>query len=312
MNSISGWRMEIPLLTVLLWLVPVAATQAEPAKTNVSAEEQEYRAAVAAAQNVLKIGPAEVQLLDQAVLKLPQGYGFIPSKEAARLMRSMGNVMRQDPVGMIVPTGTNADSWFVVVRFDPAGYIKDDDAKDWNAAELLNNIKEGTEAANEERRTRGIPELEILGWVEVPKYNAASHQLVWSISSKDKNDKSSDNRGINYNTYALGRDGYISMNLVTDLKSVEAQKPMAHTLLAGLEFTNGKRYADFNASTDKVAAYGLAALVGGLAAKKLGLFALMAAFFVKFAKVFILGGAAAMAVLGKWWTNRRNKNSPKA
>jgi len=213
---------------------------------------------------------------------------------------------------MIVPTGKNDGSWFVVVRFDPAGYIKDDYAKDWNAAELLSNIKEGTEAGNAERRTRGIPELEILGWVEAPKYNVGAHQLVWSISSKDKNDSRAEGRGINYNTYALGRDGYISMNLVTELKSIEAQKPLAHTLLAGLEFSNGKRYTDFDSSTDKVAAYGLAALVGGLAAKKLGLFAVMAAFILKFAKVFILGGVASFAVLGKWWANRRNKNTPKA
>ena len=40
--------------------------------------------------------------------------------------------------------------------------------------------------------------------------------------------------------------------------------------VAALNFNEGKRYADFNASTDKVAEYGLAALVAGVAAKKLG------------------------------------------
>ena len=55
-------------------------------------------------------------------------------------------------------------------------------------------------------------------------------------------------------------------------------KPTAHNLLASLDFAAGKRYADFNSSTDKVAEYGLAALVAGVAAKKLGLLAVIAGF----------------------------------
>ena len=47
----------------------------------------------------------------------------------------------------------------------------------------------------------------------------------------------------------------------------------ARELLAALSFNEGKRYTDFNAATDRMAEYGLAALVGGMAAKKLGLLA---------------------------------------
>jgi len=69
--------------------------------------------------------------------------------------------------------------------------------------------------------------------------------------------------------------------------------------LGALQFVEGKRYADFNSSTDKVAEYGLAALVLGVGAKKLGMFAVVAAFFVKFAKVILLGGIAVLAGVGK-------------
>lgn len=292
------------LVLGVLVLGHVSLVHADAPKSIASTQKNEHQEAVSSALKVIQSGPTDVKLIDQAFLKLPEGYGFIPSQQAGRLMRSMGNVMHEDPVGMIVPL--SGGNWFVVVRFDPAGYIKDDDAKDWNAEELLTNIKDGTEEANKERKSRGISELEVLGWVEPPKYNAASHQLVWSISSRDKGDLNPEQRGINYNTYALGRDGFISMNLVTDLKSIEEQKPIAHSLLAGLEFGSGKRYADFNASTDKVAAYGLAALVGGLAAKKLGLLAVIAAFFIKFSKVFILAGLAIAAGFGKWWASRKN------
>ena len=47
---------------------------------------------------------------------------------------------------------------------------------------------------------------------------------------------------------------------------MERDKSAAHELLGALDYLEGKRYADFNASTDRVAEYGLAALVGGIAA----------------------------------------------
>lgn len=269
-----------------------------------AAQQADYDAAMKAAGAAMTRGPADVKLVDQAVLHLPAGFGFIPSQESAKLLRSMGNVVNEPPVGMVIPISDDNAGWFVVARFDSAGYIKDDDARDWNAKELLQNLKEGTEAANAERKQRGIPELEVIGWVEAPRYDSGARQLVWSISSKHKGEADDANRGINYNTYALGRDGYISMNLVTDLASVEAQKPVARQLLAGLEFNSGKRYADFDSSTDKVAAYGLAALVGGVAAKKLGLLAVIAAFAVKFAKVIALAAIGLAAGFAKWWKGR--------
>jgi uncharacterized membrane-anchored protein len=191
-----------------------------------------------------------------------------------------------------------------VARYESSGYIKDDDAKKWDIDELFTSLKEGTEHANEERRERGFGELEIIGWVEKPAYDARTHRLVWSMSAKPKGAQAQDGAGINYNTYALGREGYITLNLITDLQRVEQDKPHARDLLGALTFQEGKRYEDYNASTDKTAEYGLAALVGGLAAKKLGMFALAAGFFAKFAKVILLGGIALVSVAGKFFKRK--------
>jgi uncharacterized membrane-anchored protein len=114
---------------------------------------------------------------------------------------------------------------------------------------------------------------------------------VWSATTRRK-DAEAGQDGVNYNTYMLGREGYFSMNLITSLARVDHEKPAARELLAALEFNDGKRYADFNSSTDKVAEYGLAALVGGIAAKKLGLLASLGIFLAKFWK------AGALAVVG--------------
>jgi uncharacterized membrane-anchored protein len=95
---------------------------------------------------------------------------------------------------------------------------------------------------------------------------------------------------------------------VTSLADIERDKPVAHALLAALNFNDGKRYADFNASTDKVAEYGLAALVAGVAAKKLGLLAAAGVFLLKFWKVGLLILAGVGALAAKWMG--RKKQAP--
>jgi uncharacterized membrane-anchored protein len=289
------------LAGVAVWLVLVAGSgYAQAPATDRKAEAD---AAFKAAQAVMTKGPADIKLADQAVMKIPEGQTFIPAQEAGRLLRVMGNRPGDDMLGMVMPLGDA--EWFVVARNVKSGYIKDDDAKDWKADELLISIKEGTEEMNKERRTRSIGEIDIIGWVQPPTYDPATHRLLWSLSSKEKGAKDASDAGINYNTYALGREGYISLNLVTSLNSIERDKSVANGLLAALNFNEGKRYADFNASTDRVAEYGLAALVAGVAAKKLGLLAMIGVFFLKFWKVGLLALAGLGAIAPKLFKRKK-------
>jgi uncharacterized membrane-anchored protein len=261
--------------------------------------DADIEAAFEAAKQTAIQGPSEVKLVDQATLKLPEGFVYIPPAEGQRIMTAMGNRVGTGFLGLVFP-GDDADaSWFVVIGYVDSGYIRDDDAKDWNADELLKNLKSGTEEVNKDRRARGIPEMEVLGWVEAPRYDPATHRLVWSAATKNKSEPGATPRGVNYNTYALGRQGYITLNLVTEYAAIAKEKPIAQRLLGALEFNAGRRYADFNSSTDRVAEYGLAALVGGFAAKKLGLFATLGVLLAKFWKVIAIGGVALVAGLGK-------------
>ena len=299
----------LALSAVLAFGAPTLTWAAEPTATSTEAAAPAYpratemAAAAQAAKATQIAGPADIQLKDQAVLKLPAGYLWVPQPAAGQLMRAMGNHGGDNELGLIFPQGD--EHWLIVAEFDNAGYIKDDDAKKWDVDELFKSLKEGTEAANEERRNRGFNELEIIGWVEKPTYDAASHRLIWSMSAKDKGASPQDGAGINYNTYALGRDGYITLNLITDLNTVGQEKHHAQALLAALKYNDGKRYEDYNASTDRTAEYGLAALVGGVAAKKLGLFALAAGFFAKFAKLILLGGIAVVGGLTKLFKRKQ-------
>lgn len=294
--------------TTIMALCSGTSALAEDA-TTASPQEQAHQAAIEQASKAMQAaqikGPAEIKLRDQATLKLPAGYIWVPEPAASQFMKAVGNHPDERELGLVFPE-SDAQSWMVVARYEDAGYIKDDDARNWNVDDLFKSLKEGTEAANEERRKNGYPELDILGWVEKPNYVADTHRLVWSMSARLKGASADEPNSINYNTYALGREGYITLNLITGSQAIGRDKVHAQTLLSALNFNEGKRYADFNQSTDKVAEYGLAALVGGLAAKKLGMFALAAGLFAKFAKVIVLAGAGVMAAFTKFF--KRDKN----
>lgn len=264
-----------------------------------------------AARIAMQNGPVELSFRDQAKLQLPEGYAFVPVKEATELMRAMGNSVDGRFLGLIFPLGREGANWFVSLDFEDAGYIKDDDARDWRVDELLQSLKDGTAAGNEQRQKLGIPPIEVTRWVEKPNYDATGHRLIWSAESRIKGGNDPD-PGINYNTYLLGRDGYISLNLVTSASSVDADKPDARRLLAALRFNDSKRYQDFNSSTDKVAAYGLAALVAGVAAKKLGLLATLGLMLVKFGKVIVVAVAAAGAGVARWFKSRSKSDQTQA
>lgn len=277
--------------------VPGAQAQTDAAK-------QEIQAAFEAAYAVAQSGPTTVKLGDQATVNVPKGTVFIPAPQADRLMQAFGNGEDSTLIGLFTPEADSKDDWIVTANYEKAGYIKDDDARNWDVKELLQSLRDGTASQNEERRSRGIPELELDGWVQPPKYDSATKRLVWSVSGHDKGQPISGDATVNYNTYALGREGYISLDLLTSKDQVEEQKPALLALLDNLTFNDGKRYADFNSSTDKIAEYGLAALVAGVAAKKLGLIAVVLAFVAKFAKI----GLIALAAIGGTFFKRFRRN----
>ena len=292
----AGARLHASTALLVIALSYAASAAAAPTE----ATQEAIRAAWKAAAAVLVRGPASITLADQATLALPGGLGFIPQKQAAEVLRTMGNRTDKSFIGLIVPTGQKELDWLVTARYEPSGYIKDDDAKkNWDADKLLQTLREGTEAANADRERLGIPPITVTRWVESPLYESGAHQLVWSAEVRRKDGPDPDPT-VNYNTYVLGREGYISLNLITAASSVEQEKPVARQLIGAVKFNSGKTYGEFNAATDKIAAYGLAALVAGVAAKKLGLLALAAAFIVKFAKVIFVAVAAFGAGIARW------------
>jgi uncharacterized membrane-anchored protein len=247
------------------------------------------------------VGPTEAKLGDQAVLKVPEGYRFLNAQDTQSVLKQMGNFPSGAELGLV--TSASADEqWFVVIRYQNEGYVRDDDADNWKADEMLAAIKEGTEAANEKRKGMGIPPLIVKGWEEKPHYDKASNKVVWAVSAESEGHLT-----VNYHTLALGRHGYMNMNMVGSLNDLAGLKPHTQVLLSNLNFVPGKTYADFNGATDKVAAVGLSALIAG-AAFKSGLLAKLWAVIVPIllaAKKLVLLLVIGVGMLVKKYWNKK-------
>ncbi len=299
-------RVKLSLASILsLALFPTFALAEDAAKP---VGESPSQIAWAAASKVAKMGPADAALVDQAVFHVPAEMAFIPKAEANGLLIAWGNQADDKLVGMVVPKSGD-DSWAVTIDQTTEGYVKDDEAKNWNADELLQSLKDGTEASNKDRLEKGFQALDVMGWIEKPSYESATHRLIWSMKMEHRGADASEPKVVNYNTYALGRDGYLEIDLLTDDAGVEKDKAAAHAILAAVEYNKGKRYEDYQPSTDHLAEYGIAALIGGVAAKKLGLLALASVFVLKFIKVIGIAVVVAFAGLKRFFTGR---NTPSA
>lgn len=225
-----------------------------------------------------------------ATLNLPANFRYLNPADAERvLVEGWGNPPGQKSLGMIVPAGTSLLStagWGVIVTYDADGHVKDDDADAIKYDELLKEMQEGTEANNEERKKLGYAAMHLVGWAEKPSYDKASHKLYWAKELKTDGDAGN---GLNYNIRVLGREGVLVLNAVAGMDQIDKIRTEMKQVTAFSEFTPGNTYADYNATTDKTAEYGIAALVAGGVAAKLGLFGKLLAFLLVFKKFLIIG-----------------------
>ncbi|MGH9602647.1 MAG: DUF2167 domain-containing protein [Terriglobales bacterium] len=237
-------------------------------------------------------GPTEGELGDVARIKIPQGYRFTGKAGTQKFMDMTQNPSSGRELGIIIPASeNNEDFWFVIFEFDDIGYVKDDEKDKLDADDILGSIREGTEAANEVRKERGWPTMEVVGWQKAPYYDPRTNNLTWAIRGR-----SSDSQGesINYSVRLLGRRGAMSVDLVMSPQQATAVVPQYESLISGFVYSSGQTYADFK-SGDKMAAYGLTALIAGGA----GAVALKTGILQKFWKLIVAAFVALAAALKK-------------
>ena len=225
-----------------------------------------------------------------ATLQLNDDFYYLSPADTERLLtEGWGNPPGHKTLGMIIPKSVSplaANGWGVIVSYKNDGHISDDDAAKIDYADLLKQMQADDEENNQERRKQGYAGLSLLGWAEPPSYDQGSHKMYWARELKADDAQQTT---LNYSIRVLGREGVLELNAVAAMADLQTIKQETPKILAFTNFTDGNRYADYDSKTDKLAPYGLAALVAGGLAAKAGLFAKIGVALLALKKFIVLG-----------------------
>jgi len=241
-----------------------------------------------------------------ATLKLRDSYRYLNPAETEKLLVAWGNEPGSDTEGAIVPNDVDPlgeAGWAVILSYVKDGHVDDSDAAEINYDDLLDDMKKGIESENEARQKAGYQPVHLIGWAEKPRYDAANRKLYWA---REINFEGSKAHALNYDVRVLGREGVLSMNAVAGIGQLGEIRTNMNPLIEVAEFNQGFRYADYNSNTDKVAEYGLGALIAGGVAAKLGFFGKLAAMLMVFKKFIILGLAAIGGFFAKLFGRKKD------
>jgi uncharacterized membrane-anchored protein len=194
---------------------------------------------------------------DLAEIQLGENYVFLDAAGTARLMELTQNPVSGQELATVAPVSDD-EHWFLIFEFDEVGYVSDEEKNSLDADAMLASIREGTEQANKERSARGWPTMRIVGWHEKPHYDQATNNLSWAIIGEGDG-----GRAINRIVKILGRRGVMTATLVASPDELAAAVPHVDALLDAYTFRPGHTYAEFVPGKDKLAKYGLTALVVG-------------------------------------------------
>ncbi len=243
--------MKTWFIGLLVAALSVAGARAAEDERNASAD------ATAQIQSLGWLRPGTVGSVDgKAEFKASERYTFLGKADTDRFLQINGN----PPHGHSYTVAPVQGAWFGVIGFAAEGYIKDDEKID--ADELLAQLKRNNEAGNEEKRKGGYDTLTLIGWALPPRYDPQTKRLEWGTRLKSDRDGA---EVVNVSTRILGRSGYTSAVLVTSPATLEADLADFKVALKDYDYVAGEKYSEWREG-DKVAAYGLGALVVGGAA----------------------------------------------
>lgn len=232
-----------------------------------------------------------------ATLVIPEGFKYVSGKQADYILHDLwGNPPQTGSLGMIFPSEygpADFNGWAVDISFEEEGYVDDEDAADMDFDELEADMKEESVESSRQREKAGYGKMLFLGWAKPPYYDSANKKLHWAM----KFEVDSYELALNYNIRMLGRRGYLVLNIIGSVSQLEEIEPNIDALLASVNFNEGHKYEDFDPEYDKVAAYGIGALVAGKVLAKAGFWVFLA----KAWKFIAMGAIAAGGAIKKFF-----------
>jgi len=295
------FTLRVVLWAIAIYVTSTAAAMAAPQAMESTAEEFTAK---------LSYQQGKVHLPNGLVtLTIPKDFRYLDPEQAKRvLVKAWGNrpEAARGVLGMIFPVELgplDEDGWGVVITYEEDGYVSDEGAEKINYDKLLKEMQEGTRKASKEREKQGYEPVELLSWAEPPHYDRLAHKLYWAKELKFGNATS---HMLNYNIRVLGRQGVLVLNAVASMDQLSLIKSAMTKVLPIVEFNEGQRYTDYIPGKDKVAGYGIAALVAGsaVAAAKTGLFKGLLAILLASKKVVVIGLIALGGFIGNLFRSR--------
>ncbi len=253
-------------------------------------------------------GPVLGDLGQEAQVAVPDDCAFTGADGTRQFME-----LNQNPVSgiergtvlcrIVDANGETETTWFAVFEFDESGYVKDDEKQSLDGDAILARLKEGNEHGNRERQKRGWEAIYLDGWQHAPHYDEQTRNLTWATRLHDE----SNAQVLNHSVRLLGRGGVMSADLVVSPEYYSQALPVFNAVVGDFKYKPGHTYAEWRKG-DKIAAYGLTALVAGGAGVALAKTGLLQ----KFGKAILLALAAGVAGFRKLIFGRGKDSTAKA
>ena len=210
MVSLSVWSgsRSFRWLALAIFLAAVTSHIAAAANAKDEALDAKTKRAVELFKSIQwQEGPGVGKLGTIAEIKIPAGYRFTDQEGAKKWSELNENIPSDADMGVLMPKSFGGR--FIVFTYEDSGHIADDEKGKLDAVAILQSLRQGNDAANQERRQRGWSPLELVGWQEPPAYEDSTNHLIWALRVRGDGGES-----INYNTRILGRTGVMSANLI--------------------------------------------------------------------------------------------------
>lgn len=244
-------------------------------------------------------GPTQVTIGANATFNVPEGYRFLGPADTIKFMELTRNLASDDGGTVFAPDDF---TWWGEFEYADVGHVADDEKID--ADKLLANLRSSQKEANEQLTARGWGTLEVAGWEQAPFYDPDTHDLSWAVDLRN----SDGGEDINFNTRLLSRTGYTAATLVASPDGLQQSISQFKQVVTGYQFLGDQTYSAYKPG-DKVAKYGLAALITGGAvavAAKTGLWKVIVGFLAAGWKFIAAGVVALFAAIGRFFKRGRS------
>ena len=178
-----------------------------------------------------KLGPAAIQICDDARIAIPSPLLYIQHAEASRFLVATGNPPTDRELAVVASPSLDWFAVFSLRTYKELGFSVERPS----AEEIARSILAGSAAANSERATSGRETLDVTGWGERPHIDAQSRRLEWSLHTQESGGRAVSNRFV----YFVTRSGILEVELVTEEGNAAGSRREFELMLTGLRVEKG-------------------------------------------------------------------------